>query len=434
MSSGQGGGGHSLAFRVMRLCRPALQVDLGLRFDPADLVQGEDSYEEDHGLLSGLDVREREGVYWKRTELERPIDALGLSGLLVLPQSFGSIYLGESFCSYISVGNHTTHDVRDVGIKAELQTERQRLTLADSTKAPMDYIRAGGRHDFIIEHDIKELGPHTLVCMAVYTDWDGERKYLPQYFKFMASNPLSVRTKVRTVKETTYLEACIENSTKSLLFLDHVRFEPQPPMTATVLEVENENDTDSDGPLSGLLKNIKVVKANGGIRHFLYQLKRPSGASTVAKAEGSNTLGKLEIMWRTTLGEPGRLQTQQILGNPIARKEVNLHIVELPSRVLLERPFLVRLSVSNQTDRHIGPLQISMSQDDAQGVSRAIVVNGLWTMVVPQLEPFASTDFNLSLVATAVGVQKITGIAVVDVRDGKPYDTLLATEVFVEPE
>jgi hypothetical protein len=100
-------------------------------------------------------------------------------------------------------------------------------------------------------------------------------------------------------------------------------------------------------------------------------------------------------MWRTTLGEPGRLQTQQILGNPIARKEVNLHIVELPSRVLLERPFLVRLSVSNQTDRHIGPLQISMSQDDAQGVSRAIVVNGLWTMVVPQLEPFASTDFNL---------------------------------------
>jgi len=39
-----------------------------------------------------------------------------------------------------------------------------------------------------------------------------------------------------------------------------------------------------------------------------------------------------------------------------------------------------------------------------------------------------------SLVATAVGVQKITGIAVMDVRDGKPYDTLLATEVFVEPE
>lgn len=34
-----------------------------------------------------------------------------------------------------------------------------------------------------------------------------------------------------------------------------------------------------------------------------------------------------------------------------------------------------------------------------------------------------------SLVATAVGVQKITGIGVADRRDGKPYDTLAATEV-----
>lgn len=433
MSAGLSGTGHSLAFRVMRLCRPALQVDLGLRFDPMDLIQGEDLYDGEE-LQASIEARDKEGPHWRRSELEKPIDALGLPGLLVLPQTFGSIYLGESFCSYISVGNHSSHDVRDVGIKAELQTERQRITLYDSTKVPMDYIRAGGRHDFIIEHDIKELGPHTLVCMAVYTDVDGERKYLPQYFKFMASNPLSVRTKVRTVKETTYLEACIENSTKSLLFLDHVRFDPQPPMTVSVLEVEGSDNDDEEGPLSALLKQIKVIKANGGTRHFLYQFHKPAGPPVAAKADGSNTLGKLEIMWRTTLGEPGRLQTQQILGNPSPRKEVNVRIMEIPSRILLERPFLVRMSVSNQTDRAIGPLQISMSQDDAQGVPRAIVVNGLWSMTVPQLQPLASTDVNLSLVATAVGVQKITGIGVTDRRDGKPYDTLAATEVFVEPE
>jgi hypothetical protein len=33
------------------------------------------------------------------------------------------------------------------------------------------------------------------------------------------------------------------------------------------------------------------------------------------------------------------------------------------------------------------------------------------------------------VVATAVGVQKITGIGMVDRRDGKPYDTVAATEV-----
>jgi hypothetical protein len=36
--------------------------------------------------------------------------------------------------------------------------------------------------------------------------------------------------------------------------------------------------------------------------------------STQMKVEGSNILGKLQITWRTNLGEPGRLQTQQILG------------------------------------------------------------------------------------------------------------------------
>jgi hypothetical protein len=63
------------------------------------------------------------------------------------------------------------------------------------------------------------------------------------------------------------------------------------------------------------LKQIKVIKPNGGTRHFLYQFRKLTGAPVSGKANGSNTLGKLEIMWRTTLGEPGRLQTQQILGN-----------------------------------------------------------------------------------------------------------------------
>lgn len=77
-----------------------------------------------------------------------------------------------------------------------MQTERQRLVLSDTSKSPIESIRAGGRYDFIIEHDIKEFGAHTLVYMAVYTDSDGERKQLPQSFKFVVANPLSVRTKV----------------------------------------------------------------------------------------------------------------------------------------------------------------------------------------------------------------------------------------------
>ena len=54
----------------------------------------------------------------------------------------------------------------------------------------------GHRHEFMVQHDIKELGMHTLVCSTVYTAADGERRYFPENFKFSSSNPLYVKTKV----------------------------------------------------------------------------------------------------------------------------------------------------------------------------------------------------------------------------------------------
>lgn len=48
-------------------------------------------------------------------------------------------------------------------MQSEIQTERQRILLLDTTKTPVESIRAGGRYDFIVEHDVKELGAHTYV-------------------------------------------------------------------------------------------------------------------------------------------------------------------------------------------------------------------------------------------------------------------------------
>ncbi|CAI7861327.1 unnamed protein product, partial [Closterium sp. NIES-53] len=596
---------HALAFRVMRLCRPALQADLPLRCSAHDLWLGEDdpplassappppddavstaatglggaglggaggarASAGDGGSGRGLGVvgaataaADSDKYFASRVELRSPLDALGLSGMLVLPQSFGSIHLGETFCSYISVGNHSDRHVSNVVIKAELQTERHRVVLADNSSSPLERIQAGGRHDFIIEHDIKELGSHTLVCSAHYIDF-GEHKVLPQYFKFMAANPLSVKTKVRTIRESTFLEACIENGSKAALFLDQVRFEPTPAWQVAQLEPEftgkeeeeeedgeegareewggaavtdEEDDTVtgvawsevrclpfhilvSPGKLSftshqknetrdisfttsfplflppslnlslpqslppslthsltlslthsltpslphsltlslppsflpypnprALFKPVDLIRANGGTRHFLYHLHRTppppaaaggggagEGGGGAAKVEGGNTLGRLEILWRSTLGEPGRLQTQQILGNPIARKEVELKLVSLPSRIVLERPFLVHCRVHNNSDRPLGPLRIVIARDEPVTTTtpRAIVVSGPWTMTIISIAPNSSADFNLSMVALASGVHKISGVGVVDARDSKPYDALTPTEVYVE--
>ncbi|XP_030481102.1 uncharacterized protein LOC115698061 [Cannabis sativa] len=437
--AGATGGSHSLAFRVMRLCRPSFHSDpVPLRLDPTDLLVGEDIFDDPIAafqlprLLPSLSSStvDSDLTYRSRFLLPDLSDSIGLSGLLVLPQAFGAIYLGETFCSYISINNSSSFEVRDVIIKAEIQTERQRILLLDTSKSPVESIRAGGRYDFIVEHDVKELGPHTLVCTALYNDGDGERKYLPQFFKFIVANPLSVRTKVRVVKEATFLEACIENHTKSNLFMDQVEFEPAPNWTAKIL-MADEHPIESNSQASEIIKTPVLVKSGGGIYNYLYQLKQSSTDSAQIKVEGSNVLGKLQITWRTNLGEPGRLQTQQILGSAITHKEIEFQVVEVPSVVILERPFLLHLHLTNQTDKELGPFEVWLSQDGLDA-DRVIVFNGLQKVVLPRLKPLASSTFSLNLIATKLGVQKITGITLFDAIEKKSYDPLQDLEIFVD--
>jgi len=47
--------------------------------------------------------------------------------------------------------------------QAELQTERKRVVLYDNTANLLPVLTSNGRHDFIVEHDLKEIGPHTYV-------------------------------------------------------------------------------------------------------------------------------------------------------------------------------------------------------------------------------------------------------------------------------
>ncbi|EPS73866.1 hypothetical protein M569_00885, partial [Genlisea aurea] len=338
-----------------------------------------------------------------------------------------AIYLGETFCSYISINNSSSFEVRDIVIKAEIQTERQRILLSDTSKSPVESIRAGGRYDFIVEHDVKELGAHTLVCTALYSDGEGERKYLPQFFKFIVSNPLSVRTKVRSVKDTTFLEACIENHTKSNLYMDQVEFEPAQQWSATVLK-SADLSSERNFLMGETYKEPILIRSGGGIYNYLYQLKLSSPETVQSRFVGNNVLGKLQITWRTNLGEPGRLQTQNILGNPITHKEIELRTLDLPSLIVLEKPFTVSLNLINMTERVLGPFQVWQSDSDSPD-DKAVMVNGFQTMTLGEVQVSSSLKFHLNLIAVKPGIQRVGGITIFDTIEKKTYDSLLDLEV-----
>lgn len=207
---------HALVFRVLRLSPAALELDEGLRFN----------LDEDMGPQLGLGSPPTH-PFAGRVHATGP--KLGVSPLLTLPQSFGSVYLGQEFRAFVSVCNQTQQPVTLVGAKVggrarqqrrrrraagpaasataapwpssrlqvELQAERSTAVLFDSSSAPLPALAPGARLDFPVRHDVKELGPHTLTCSSFYTAPDGERHYLPQVFRFTTANPMVVRTKVR---------------------------------------------------------------------------------------------------------------------------------------------------------------------------------------------------------------------------------------------
>ena len=127
---------------------------------------------------------------------------VALSGMLALPQSFGDIYLGETFSCYISLCNISRVELSQVGLKVEVQTQLQRETLADSSVSGEAVKQFASQQtlDKIIEYDLKDVGIHILICSALYTDRAGERKYFRKFFKFQVwTSPLkSSRRRTRS--------------------------------------------------------------------------------------------------------------------------------------------------------------------------------------------------------------------------------------------
>ncbi|CAN6293065.1 unnamed protein product, partial [Urochloa humidicola] len=157
--------------------------------------------------------------------------------------------------------------------------------------------------------------------------------------------------------------------------MDQVDFEPAQQWKATRLEAD-EHPSAVKSELGDLCKQPILIRAGGGIYNYLYQLRSLSDEADQPKSELSSILGKFQITWRTNLGEPGRLQTQNIHSTPTASKDVDLRAVKVPPIIYAERPFMVNLCLTNQTDKTVGPFEVFLAPS-MTGEERAVLVNGL---------------------------------------------------------
>ncbi|KAE9407057.1 DUF974-domain-containing protein [Gymnopus androsaceus JB14] len=322
MSSSDGPATHLLSLKVMRVSRPALASAWQPFYSSSPSFSA-------HSTQSVLSLQGTNPLPGHPKTLR---DLTQASELLTLPGSFGSIQLGEVFSSCLSVNNEATTEVRSVGMKVEMQTATSKLTLIE-IGGPDTRLAPGDTLENVVHHEIKELGQHVLACTVSYHFPQGSRVApssedssdpniltFRKFYKFVVTNPLSVKTKVHTPKspsammvpaerDKVFLEVHIQNLTPEPIWFERMRFEP-----VEGWDARDVNVIDVEGEEQSLYTGSTALMQPQDMRQYIYILTpKSTSLEPVVHIPGSIIpLGRLDISWRSSYGEPGRLLTSML--------------------------------------------------------------------------------------------------------------------------
>uniref|UniRef100_A0A3P8ZQC3 Trafficking protein particle complex subunit 13 n=1 Tax=Esox lucius TaxID=8010 RepID=A0A3P8ZQC3_ESOLU len=369
---------HLLALKVMRLTKPTLFTNMPVTCEDRDLP----------GDLFGRLMKEDPSTI-------KGAETLMLGEMLTLPQNFGNIFLGETFSSYISVHNDSIQVVKDILVKADLQTSSQRLNLSASNNAVTE-LKPECCIDDVIHHEVKEIGTHILVCAVSYTTQAGEKLYFRKFFKFQT--------------DEVFLEAQIQNITTSPMFMEKVSLEPS--MMYNVTELNTVDTGDEGTSTFGKMSYLQPMDT----RQYLYCLKpKPEFAEKAGVIKGVTVIGKLDIVWKTNLGERGRLQTSQLQRMAPGYGDVRLSLEMIPDTVNLEEPFDITCKITNCSERTMD-LVLEMCN------TRSIHWCGVSGRQLGKVSPSASLTLPLKLLSSVQGLQSISGLRLTDTFLKRTYE------------
>ncbi|KAI9509963.1 DUF974-domain-containing protein [Russula earlei] len=325
-------GGHLLSLKVMRVSRPSLAST----WEP--FYSNSPSFSA-HSTASVLSLQGSNPLPGHPKTLR---DLTNASTLLTLPSSFGAIQLGETFSSAVAVNNESAAMVDSVSLRVEMQTATSKVVLVEMGGPTLGLV-AGDTLETAVHHEIKELGQHVLACTVSYQLPPGARRpatsatttvaggsggadtgddvglqTFRKFYKFAVTNPLSVKTKVHLPRSPSallsteerskvFLEVHIQNLTSEPMWFEHMIIEPAPGW-----HVQDANVlSDSQGSLfSGAMAMFQPQDT----RQYIYILNEVNpSAIPVQHAPGTVlALGRLDISWRSSFGEPGRLLTSML--------------------------------------------------------------------------------------------------------------------------
>jgi len=224
------------------------------------------------------------------------------------------------------------------------------------------------------------------------------------------------------VSDEVYLEAQVQNITSGPICLEKVCLEPSPLFNVTQL-----NTVDADEKSASIFGPVNCLNSKDS-RQYLYCLTPKSDMKSQQRVlKGVTSIGKLDILWRSKLGDKGRLQTSQLQRMAPGYGDIRFTVDEMPGCVLLEKPFSIVCRVTNSCERAVNLVLILDGS-----CSSGLYWTGISGKSLGKLLPDSSLLIRLTLVPIQLGLQTVSGIRLVDTFLKRTYDYDELAQIFVK--
>lgn len=418
-----------LSLRVMRLARPKLNENVTVPIDPCDDISNEL-----HKSLKEITGEDN---------LELPIGSY-----LLVPQTFDSIYLGETFTCYVCISNDSVQTCVEVSSKVQLQTKTQKILLNSKLNDLNAELPSKKQIGQVISYEVKETGQHILVCEVNYKTQNGERMYFRKHFKYLVNKPIDVKTRFYNAEDNlnndVYLEAQVQNTCCNPIVLEKVVLDPsefyqsceiksttKPLSNISAISPDTFNNfnistVECSSKAKGKNTNDNIFLLPREIRQYLYRLTPKMHKHSMHQYRGVTTIGKLDMAWRSQMGERGRLQTSQLQRMAPGYGDVRLIIQSIPSVIKLRVPFEIVCRLYNFCERNLD-LYYDVINIPKAGLEFCCL-NGVH---LGQISQNKTVDFKLTVLPVSPGFQYLSGIRVTDGFLNRLYEFDEISNVFV---
>ncbi|KAL4399850.1 TRAPPIII complex protein [Malassezia pachydermatis] len=285
---------------------------------------------------------------------------------VLLPASFGTVAVGETFHAVISATNTSTRPLTGVRIRVELHsegTEKFAPTSFQLADVPGPVALApGAQVTAVVRHGIEALATHALVC-RIRSDQPTaqglKEHWLAKQYRFAVSPPPFVMSSAVQVssglrvtrhpdvreRERTWIRLQLRNTSARPVHIESLHVETTAPWTWAA--------PPTDTPILLMPQDLhqallELTPTQPIVPHALRSTEATSADATVPAAW---PLGQIRIAWRVPGAEPGRLRIGPIvrrtrLPRPVQGWYAELYVqpTDLPWRV--DEPCTLPLRVS----------------------------------------------------------------------------------------